>query len=50
MTPAATLTHDHIATRAYELFLDDGAMHGRDIEHWLRAEHELRERVGVSSH
>ena len=45
-----TLTHDDIATRAYELFLGDGARHGRDLEHWLRAEHELRERTGVSSH
>ena len=44
------LTHDDIATRAYELFLGDGARHGKDVEHWLRAEHELRERVGVSSH
>ncbi|HEY1302311.1 MAG TPA: DUF2934 domain-containing protein [Vicinamibacterales bacterium] len=43
-----TPTHDDIATRAYELFLGDGARHGRDLEHWLRAELELRERVGVS--
>jgi DUF2934 family protein len=43
------LTHDVIAARAYELFLSDGAKHGRDLEHWLRAEHELRERVVVES-
>jgi hypothetical protein len=49
-TAHPTLTHGDIATRAYELFLGDGARHGRDVEHWLRAEHELRERVGVSSH
>lgn len=39
-----TLNHDEIANRAYELFLDSGAMHGRDLEHWLRAESELRDR------
>jgi hypothetical protein len=43
------LTHDVIAMRAYELFLDEGAPHGRDLEHWLRAEHELRERVAVAA-
>ena len=27
--------------------LVEGAPHGRDVEHWLRAEHELRERVAL---
>lgn len=45
----STLRHDVIAARAYELFLSDGARHGRDLEHWLRAEHELRERTIVES-
>jgi Protein of unknown function (DUF2934) len=44
----STLTHDVIAARAYELFLSDGATHGRDVEHWLRAEHELRAQKVVS--
>jgi hypothetical protein len=44
----STLTHDVIAARAYELFLRDGAKHGRDVEHWLRAEHELRAQRVVS--
>jgi hypothetical protein len=39
-----SLTHDDIANRAYELFLANGAMHGRDLEHWLQAETELRRR------
>jgi Protein of unknown function (DUF2934) len=43
------LTHDVIAARAYELYLSDGAKHGRDLEHWLRAELELRERIVVES-
>ena len=30
-----------VAVRAYELFLESGAVHGHDVEHWLRAEREL---------
>ena len=44
-TTPITLSHDVIAMRAYELYLGDGAPEGRDLEHWLRAESELRERV-----
>ena len=45
-TPATpgSPTQDEIAVRAYELFLQDGSMDGRDMEHWLRAEEELRSR------
>ena len=50
-TPAAStasslssLSHADIANRAYELFLAAGAPHGRDLEHWLQAERELRTR------
>lgn len=35
-------THDQIVQRAYELFLARGAIHGDDLEDWLRAERELR--------
>jgi hypothetical protein len=48
ITSNGTLSHDDIAARAYELFLVEGAPHGRDVEHWLRAEHELRERYTLS--
>ena len=34
---------ERIAIRAYELFLLEGAEHGRDVGHWLRAEQELVE-------
>jgi hypothetical protein len=34
---------ERIAQRAYELFVDDGAVHGRDLDHWLAAERELTE-------
>jgi hypothetical protein len=44
--PAATFapapTHDDIAYRAYELFLQRGAQHGQDFEDWLAAERELQ--------
>ncbi|HXU20324.1 MAG TPA: DUF2934 domain-containing protein [Verrucomicrobiae bacterium] len=32
-----------IEQRAYELFLERGCEHGRDIEDWLEAERELTE-------
>jgi DUF2934 family protein len=44
-TTTPTLPHDLIAMRAYELYLGDGAPQGRDVEHWLRAESELRARA-----
>jgi Protein of unknown function (DUF2934) len=31
-----------IARRAYQLFLQRGATHGRDVDDWLAAEQELR--------
>ena len=35
-------SHDAIATRAYELFLERGAQHGQDWDDWLAAERELQ--------
>jgi hypothetical protein len=35
-------THDEIAVRAYELFLDRGGLMGHHEEDWFRAEAELR--------
>ncbi|MFO1475173.1 MAG: DUF2934 domain-containing protein [Verrucomicrobiota bacterium] len=34
-------THDEIARRAYEIFLERGSPEGRDQEHWYAAESEL---------
>lgn len=31
-----------IAQRAYELYVAAGYQHGRDVEHWLEAERQLR--------
>jgi hypothetical protein len=48
--PASTLsaspraTDDDVARRAYELFERDGSRHGRDVDHWLTAEQEIRGR------
>ena len=30
-----------IARRAYEIWLNEGAGHGHDLDNWLRAEREL---------
>jgi hypothetical protein len=41
-SPPASPSHDEIARRAYELFLERGSAEGRSEEDWLRAEDELR--------
>ena len=41
-TGATAPTPDEIATRAYELFQQEGGIDGHDMEHWLRAEEELK--------
>jgi hypothetical protein len=38
---AKTPTHDQIAQRAYEIFVERGRPEGRDQEHWLLAESQL---------
>ena len=37
-------SRDAIATRAYELYLERGGVDGGDVEDWLQAERDLRER------
>jgi hypothetical protein len=37
-------TPEEIASRAYELFVESGSEDGHDMEHWLRAEAELKAR------
>ena len=36
-------THEDIARRAYQLYEERGAEHGRDLEDWFQAERELRQ-------
>jgi DUF2934 family protein len=38
----STPTHEQIARRAYEIFVERGQQAGRDLEHWLEAERQLR--------
>jgi hypothetical protein len=35
-------SHQSIAVRAYDLFIQRGSAHGWDLDDWLRAEGELR--------
>jgi hypothetical protein len=37
------LTHEQIAERAYQLWMERGQHHGQDLEDWLNAESLLRE-------
>jgi hypothetical protein len=48
---ASPFSSDEVAQRAYQIFEREGRMDGRDMEHWLQAERELRserERTGSS--
>jgi HSP20 family protein len=48
LSERANQMYEAIANRAYELFLEDGSQHGRDLEHWLQAEKELLHPLPVS--
>jgi hypothetical protein len=39
---SSTPTQEQIARRAYEIFIERGQPEGRDLEHWLEAERQLR--------
>ncbi len=36
-----SLPHDHIAVRAYQIYLERGGGHGCALDDWLQAEREL---------
>jgi hypothetical protein len=38
-----TPTHDEIAQRAYQVFLERGQPQGHDLDHWLEAEAQLKQ-------
>jgi hypothetical protein len=38
--------HERIAMAAYHLWLQEGCPHGRDQEHWYRAEEQLKRQAG----
>lgn len=37
-----SFSNEEIAERAYQIFERDGRSDGRDMDHWLQAERELR--------
>lgn len=41
--------HSEIAARAYHIWEREGRPHGRDLDHWLAAERELRGGGSVAS-
>lgn len=45
-SPEDSPSHDEIARRAYELYLERGGGEARAEEDWLRAEEELRRKRG----
>ncbi len=44
VTPKGTLTHEEIALRAYQIYLERGGAPGYELEDWTRAERELLEK------
>ena len=44
ITPKSTLTHEEIALRAYQIYLERGGAPGNELEDWTRAERELLEK------
>lgn len=43
-TAKTSPTHEEIALRAYEIYLERGGAPGDALEDWIRAEHELMEK------
>lgn len=43
-TASGDPTREEIEWRAHEIYLERGGTRGRDVEDWLKAEHELLEK------
>ena len=43
-TTAAPPSHKEIARRAYEIYIENGRRQGHEVEYWLQAEQELKNR------
>ena len=43
-SPAAAPSAEEIRVRAYELYLERGGQDGNEVDDWVRAEKELRQR------
>lgn len=48
-SPPASLPHEPVALRAYEIWKERGCPHGMDQDHWFQAERELRARLAMRS-
>lgn len=40
-----TITYEDIAKRAFEIWKEEGEIEGKEQDHWLRAEAELRQKA-----
>jgi hypothetical protein len=40
----AVPSHEEIEQRAHEIWLEQGALSGHELDHWLQAEQELAEK------
>jgi len=38
---------DEVKKRAYEIFLERGSAHGNDLNDWIKAESEIKQRYGI---
>jgi transcription initiation factor TFIIIB Brf1 subunit/transcription initiation factor TFIIB len=41
MTAAELERHHHVRERAHQIWLEQGCPGGRDLDHWVAAEHEM---------
>jgi hypothetical protein len=48
--PGEHPTQEEIAVRAYEIYEAAGRPEGRDGDHWLEAEQELKEKYAQATH
>jgi len=39
---AEALCYDEVLRRAYQIWEEEGRPHGRHLDHWFAAEHEVR--------
>ena len=47
--PGPSVPYEQIAARAYDLYLNRGAIDGYDVEDWLQAEQELLREASVAA-
>ena len=40
--------HSEIAARAEQIYVESGRLEGRDLENWVQAENELKERLAAN--